>query len=107
MCRPSSFLRLVFVIVVLTTVMGLLIAYDAVRYWPGRVDHGAIRQVDVKHYAVFACSTPDEQSHRGYDYAFYLPLTVLAWRRIGFESIVLIIGTENVHCIYRTNTTSW
>ena len=47
-----------------------------------------------KRYAVIGCSTPERNSHRSYDYAFYLPLTVWAWRRIGFESIVLIIGTR-------------
>jgi hypothetical protein len=50
---------------------------------------------DVKHFAVFGCSTPEPDSHRGFDYAFYLPLTVMAWRRIGFESVVLIVGQEN------------
>ena len=43
-------------------------------------------------YAVFTCDTPDGKSHRQYDYAFYLPLTVLAWDRIGFKSIVIIVG---------------
>lgn len=45
-----------------------------------------------RRFAVFGCATPDRESHRSYDYAFYLPLTVLAWHRIGFESIVLLIG---------------
>jgi hypothetical protein len=45
-------------------------------------------------YAVFACSTPGEKNHRGYDYAFYLPLTALAWERFGFRSVVQIIGTR-------------
>ncbi len=47
-----------------------------------------------RYFAVFGCSTPDQTSHRGFDYAFYLPLTALAWQRIGFESIVLIIGEK-------------
>jgi hypothetical protein len=55
-----------------------------------------------RRFAVFSCATPDEKKYNGsssnqqqqrqYDYAFYLPLTVLAWRRIGYESLVLIIG---------------
>ena len=45
-------------------------------------------------YAVFGCSTPGEKNHRGYDYAFYLPLTALAWERFGFKSVVQIIGTR-------------
>jgi len=43
-------------------------------------------------YAVFSCDTPDGTAHRKFDYAFYLPLTALAWERIGFKSIVVIIG---------------
>lgn len=45
-----------------------------------------------RYFAVFSCSTPHKSSYRGYDYAFYLPSTVLAWQRIGYESIILIIG---------------
>ena len=45
-------------------------------------------------YSVFASSTPGEKNHRGYDYAFYLPLTALAWERFGFKSVVQIIGTR-------------
>lgn len=47
-----------------------------------------------RRFAVFGCSTPEKNSHRGFDYAFYLPLTVMAWQRIGFESVVLIIGEK-------------
>jgi hypothetical protein len=54
------------------------------------------RSVDIKQrrFAVLSCATPNKNSHRGFDYAFYLPLTVLAWKRIGFESIVLIVGDK-------------
>lgn len=34
------------------------------------------------------------ETYRGYDYAFYLPLTALAWERIGFKSLVVIIGSR-------------
>jgi hypothetical protein len=47
-----------------------------------------------RRFAVFGCSTPEKNSHRGFDYVFYLPLTVKAWQRIGFESIILIIGEK-------------
>jgi hypothetical protein len=47
-----------------------------------------------RRFAVLGCSTPEKNSHRGFDYVFYLPLTVLAWQRIGFESIILIIGEK-------------
>lgn len=45
-------------------------------------------------FAVFGCATPTKGSHRGYDYAFYMPLTVLAWKRVGYECIIQIIGRE-------------
>ena len=45
-------------------------------------------------YAIIACDTPDGTGHREYDYAFYLPLTALAWQRIGFKCAVLIIGSR-------------
>ena len=45
-------------------------------------------------FAVFSCATPSINGHRGFDYAFYLPLTTLAWQRIGFQSIILIIGNR-------------
>ncbi len=47
-----------------------------------------------KNFAVFSCSTPKigENKANGYNYVFYLPLTVKAWRRIGHSSIVLIVG---------------
>lgn len=31
-------------------------------------------------------------SYRGYDYVFHLPLTALAWERIGFKSAVIVVG---------------
>ena len=46
-------------------------------------------------FAVFSCATPSKNGHRGFDYAFYLPLTTLAWQRIGFKSIILI---TNILC---------
>lgn len=49
----------------------------------------------MRRFAVFSCATPGPNSHRGYDYAFYLPLTVVAWHRIGFESLVLIVGEKS------------
>lgn len=43
-------------------------------------------------WAVFTATTPDGVTRRSFDYAFYLPLTALAWERIGFRSLVLIAG---------------
>jgi hypothetical protein len=51
------------------------------------------RKVPIN-YAVFATSTPNGESYRSYDYAYNVPLTALAWERIGFRSIVLIIGSR-------------
>ena len=56
-----------------------------------------MKSVGANRYAVFACNTPPAEAidQRQYDYAFYLPLTVLAWDRIGFKSIVIIIGDRD------------
>ena len=43
-------------------------------------------------YAVFCSNTPNGESYRSTDYAFFLPLTALAWERIGFRSIIIIAG---------------
>ncbi|XP_032791043.2 uncharacterized protein LOC116928077 [Daphnia magna] len=51
-------------------------------------------KVASRRFAVFGCSTPNNSTHRGFDYAFYLPLTAMAWNRIGFESTILIIGEK-------------
>lgn len=45
-------------------------------------------------YVVFGSNTPNGESYRTYDYAFNLPLTALAWERIGFRSVVLIVGSR-------------
>ena len=45
-------------------------------------------------YAIFACSSPNDASRRGLDYVFHLPLTALAWERIGFKCIIPIIGNQ-------------
>ena len=65
-----------------------------------------MKSVGANRYAVFACNTPpaDPKSRRQYDYAFYLPLTVLAWDRIGFKSIVIIIGDRDE---WRANPPLW
>lgn len=46
------------------------------------------------YYAVFCSNTPNGVSYRTYDYAYNLPLTALAWERIGFKSIAIIIGSR-------------
>ena len=43
-----------------------------------------------KPYAVYSTTTDSEQS---VDFVFYLPLTALAWKRIGFESLIIIVGS--------------
>ncbi|ELU15715.1 hypothetical protein CAPTEDRAFT_201133 [Capitella teleta] len=43
-------------------------------------------------YAVFSTTTSNREA---LGFAFYLPLTVIAWQRVGFRSIVLITGTIN------------
>lgn len=53
-----------------------------------------IKEGIVNKYAVFTACTPNGESHRSFDYAFYLPLTALAWERIGFRSVVVIAGSR-------------
>ena len=54
-----------------------------------------------KGYAVFSSTTPGPQDdpmtdgRRRYNYAFNLPLTVLSWSRLGFGSIVVLVGQES------------
>jgi len=45
-------------------------------------------------YAVF--STTSTKNVESLGFMFMLPLTALAWKRIGFYSIVIIVGSENV-----------
>ena len=45
-------------------------------------------------YAVF--STTSGRNVESLGFIFMLPLTALAWKRIGFDSIVIIAGSENV-----------
>lgn len=58
----------------------------------GEKDSG--RKPAPVNYVVFGSNTPNGESYRTYDYAFNLPLTALAWERLGFRSIVLIIGSR-------------
>ena len=46
-------------------------------------------------YAVISASTPYVLDPNGYNYVFDLPLTVIAWQRIGFKSIVFISGAKS------------
>lgn len=43
-------------------------------------------------YAVFSTTTEERNS---LSYIFYLPLTAFAWKRIGFDSIVIIVGAKD------------
>jgi len=42
-------------------------------------------------YAVF--STTSDENNQSYDFLFLLPLTAMAWKRIGFDSLVIIVGS--------------
>jgi len=42
-------------------------------------------------YAVF--STTSDESRQTYDFIFLLPLTAMAWKRVGFDSLVIIVGS--------------
>jgi len=45
-------------------------------------------------YAVF--STTSAANTEPLSFTFLLPLTALAWKRIGFDSLVIIVGSEDV-----------
>jgi len=52
-------------------------------------------QIDPnRKYAVF--STTSAGSDETLGFVFLLPLTALAWKRIGFHSIVIVVGSEDV-----------
>jgi len=42
-------------------------------------------------YAVF--STTSNEDKQTYDFIFLLPLTAIAWRRVGFDSLVIVVGS--------------
>ncbi|KAI9559305.1 hypothetical protein GHT06_016094 [Daphnia sinensis] len=58
------------------------------------IKNSPVEETPSVNYAVFGCNTPNGASYRSYDYAFNLPLTALAWERLGFRSVVLIIGSR-------------
>lgn len=68
-------------------------ALEEERLLPIAGARNSLREKPIK-YAVFCASTPNGASYRSFDYAYNLPLTALAWERIGYKSIVLIIGSR-------------
>ena len=44
-------------------------------------------------YAVF--STTSNKDKQSLDFIFLLPLTAMAWKRVGFDSLVIIVGSVN------------
>ena len=71
---------------------------DSARHWLMAGESSAEMEYHPKKpppgnlYAVFCSNTPNGESYRSNDYAFFLPLTALAWERLGFRSIVIIAG---------------
>ena len=47
--------------------------------------------LDHRKFAVLAVSTP---VNNNYNYVFIIPLTVLAWKRVGYDTLMLIAGSE-------------
>ena len=45
-------------------------------------------------YAVFSTTSAGDQESVGF--LFLLPLTALAWKRVGFDSVIIIVGSQNV-----------
>jgi len=44
-------------------------------------------------YAVF--SSTSNENKQTYDFIFLLPLTAMAWKRVGYDSLVIIVGSVN------------
>jgi hypothetical protein len=54
---------------------------------------GAVKSSSYKSYAVF--STTIDDTPESANFLFLVPLTVIAWKRIGFGSIVVFVGPAN------------
>jgi len=61
-----------------TTVILLYEKFEIVRPFATAELFESVPSEEQQLFAVFSCSTPAINSHRGFDYAFYLPLTTLA-----------------------------
>ena len=48
----------------------------------------------VQKYAVFSTTSASNEESRGF--IFVLPLTALAWKRIGFNSVVIVVGSSDL-----------
>ena len=94
--KPSVTIISIVALFVLWTNWSILFSYEnfeTIRRFPLTLGTaGLFAPEEQQLFAVFSCSTPANNSHRGFDYAFYLPLTTLAWHRIGFKSVILITG---------------
>lgn len=49
-----------------------------------------------RRYAVFSSTSVRNAESLSLNFIFLLPLTALAWKRIGFDSIIIIAGSEDV-----------
>ena len=56
------------------------------------IQHGIIKP--RRRYAVFTSSLDGNASR---NFAFNLPLTAMAWQRIGFDSVIIIVGDPEQH----------
>lgn len=79
----------------------VLVAGNQLRHYqdpPFKCDE--LRPAPKKKIAVIAATTPTvdnercAQGNQECSYAFYLPLTALAWRRLGFETAVILAGDD-------------
>ena len=56
---------------------------------------GMLGQINPnRKYAVFSTTSAKHTDSLGF--IFMLPLAALAWKRIGFDSVVIIVGSEDV-----------
>ena len=67
----------------------VLLHDDRVLPWHNLTD---VMQFKRRKYSVISTSTPTGDSIARYNYVFSVPLAILAWKRIGYGTIVLISG---------------
>ncbi|ESO03870.1 hypothetical protein HELRODRAFT_172894 [Helobdella robusta] len=66
------------------------------KHWPYGVTHILGEINSNTKYAIYS-STTDTKSAS--NYFFYLPLTILSWKRVGFGSIIIFVGSQKGWCV--------
>ena len=93
-------LNLVITLLIISTFLSCLIYIILIYYWnllftDNSIDISKIElnnSISHKKYAIYSVSTLLEKDF----YLFHIPLTALAWRKIDYEPIVMIIKTQDL-----------